>query len=179
MRITVDLGCCMKNITLIGMPGAGKSTVGVILAKTLCWGFIDTDLLIQQKSSVPLQTIINKSGLEAFLDAEEDAVTSLSVRNHVIATGGSVVYRPKSMKHLSHSSCIVFLNVSLQELKSRIGPMMLTRGIAMKRGVSLADLFEERRPLYRSYAHFEIDCEGKCAEKVVGEIVSRIAAANQ
>lgn len=164
----------MKNITLIGMPGAGKSTAGVILAKTLCRGFVDTDLLIQQKQSAPLQTIIDHSGLDAFLDAEEDAVASLDLENHVIATGGSVVYRCRSMEHLKQNSCIVFLNVPLRELEKRIGPMMLTRGIAMKRGVSFADLFEERLPLYRSYAHFEIDCTGKCIEQVVREIISRI-----
>ncbi|MFP4165437.1 MAG: shikimate kinase [Chitinispirillaceae bacterium] len=162
----------MKNITLIGMPGAGKSTLGVILAKILCTNFIDTDLLIQQTHSSPLQKIIGESGLEAFLNLEATTICSLDVHNHVIATGGSVVYRYRSMEHLLQISMVVFLNVPLQELKKRISSMMFTRGIVMKRGETLADLLSERLPLYRKYSHHEIDCSEKSMERIVGELTS-------
>ncbi len=165
----------MSNITLIGMPGAGKSTIGVILAKTLCRSFVDTDLLIQQDQNCSLQIIIDYLGLEAFREIEERVICSINVSNHVIATGGSVVYSEKAMEHLRSISTVFFLDVPLEELEKRIRPMMLSRGIVMRKGATLKDLYEERLPLYRKYAHHTVVCQGgHCMEKMVHQISGQI-----
>ena len=149
----------MDNITLIGMPGSGKSTVGVLLAKFLGYGFLDVDLVIQQREQALLQDIIDDRGVDAFLDCEEAAVCSLACSRHVIAPGGSAVLRKKAAAHLKSLGPVVYLNVPLEELAQRIQNMS-TRGIAMEKGQTLADVMAIRAPLYQQYADLVVDCSG-------------------
>ncbi len=160
----------MKNIVLIGMPGTGKSTVGVLLAKSLLMDFCDTDLIIQKKFSSPLCDIIAEAGTEGFIRAEENILSDLSFSNTVIATGGSAVYGEKAMKSLKSNGIAVYLDTPLEELEKRLLNIH-TRGVAMKEGTTLSDLFEEREPLYRKYADITVDCSGLSAEECVERIV--------
>ena len=160
------------NIVLIGMPGAGKSTLGVILAKTMKMPFIDTDLLIQQREDKRLQDIINNEGIQHFLAVEESAILELTVKNHIIATGGSVVYSDTAMQHLKAGGCIIYLELGFDEIEQRIKNIK-TRGIAMGKGQGLQDLYNERIPLYEKYADMIIACSGKNDEQVVEEIVQK------
>lgn len=159
----------MKNIVLIGMPGAGKSTVGVLLAKTLKMPFIDTDLLIQQKENQFLQDIINKNGIENFLIIEENIILNLNVEGHIIATGGSVIYSADGVNYLKANSILVYLKLSYPEIENRI-KNITSRGIAMNKEQKLIDLYNERIPLYEKYADIIIDCSGKDMEQVVLQI---------
>jgi shikimate kinase len=159
-----------SNIILIGMPGAGKSTVGVLLAKALKKPFIDTDLLIQQRENSFLQEIINNRGISEFIKVEEEVVLGLNVADHIIATGGSVIYSDVSIAHLKSTGVIVFLNLKLYQLENRLKNIH-TRGIAMKNGQSVTDLYTERQPLYIKYAEIEIDCSHKHIETIVSEII--------
>ncbi|SLM30241.1 Shikimate kinase 1 [Desulfamplus magnetovallimortis] len=147
-----------SNMTLIGMPGAGKSTVGIILAKDLSFGFIDTDILIQINQQKSLQQIINESDHMNLRTIEEKEVLKLNIDNHVIATGGSVPYSEKAMNHLKKISTIVFLKASYEELKRRIHNFE-TRGIAKSENQTLMELFEERQILYKKYADITVDCD--------------------
>ena len=147
----------MKNIVLIGMPGSGKSTVGVLLAKSLGYGFLDIDLVIQQQEQALLQDILDTRGVEAFLDAEEKAVCSVQCEQHVIAPGGSAVCREKAALHLKSLGPVIYLRVPLEELTSRIQNLS-TRGVAMEPGQTLADVMAYRAPLYEQYADLIVDC---------------------
>jgi len=158
-----------KNIVLIGMPGSGKSTVGVLLAKALKMPFIDTDLLIQQQENCYLQELIDARGISEFIKIEEKVVLGLDVENHIIATGGSVVYSEAAMSHLKTSGVLVFLNTKMYQLEHRLKNAH-NRGIAMKSGETLTTLYNERIPLYIKYADFEIDCSKKHIETIVSEI---------
>lgn len=158
-----------SNIGLIGMPGAGKSTVGVLLAKAAGMPFVDTDLLIQEREGLLLQEIIDNHGLEYFLQAEEEVVLSLRVKNHVIATGGSVIYSGRALEHLREGGFLFYLKLSLGEIGTRISNIT-TRGLAMSGGQSLKDLYEERVPLYEQNADAVVDCRDKHIEQVVEEI---------
>ena len=160
----------MKNITLIGMPGAGKSTIGVILAKSMLMDFTDTDLLIQKKHSSSLCGIIEKYGIDEFLKIENDAICEAEFSNCVIATGGSAVYGEEAMKKLRKSGKTVYLKVECEELEKRINNIH-TRGIAMKEGTTLALLFEERAPIYEKYADTTVDCTGLSPEECVDKII--------
>jgi shikimate kinase len=162
-----------SNITLIGMPGAGKSTTGVILAKILGMGFIDTDVRIQTDQGKTLQQIVDESGHLALRAVEERIVRSLDVRNHVIATGGSVVYSKMAMDHLRSLSTIVFLKCGLEELRRRIRNFD-SRGIARKRGQSFDAVFRERQPLYRKYAELTVDCETPGQEQLAARIAGLV-----
>jgi len=144
-----------KNLVLIGMPGSGKSTIGIILAKNTSRDFVDTDVVIQTHEHRSLQDILNKEGYMALREIEEKWVMTLDVQNSVIATGGSVVYSEKSMAHLSENGTIIFLDVSLETLKQRITDYD-QRGIARRPDQSFEDLFEERSILYRKYADITI-----------------------
>ncbi|KNY28607.1 shikimate kinase [Pseudobacteroides cellulosolvens] len=160
-----------KNIILIGMPGAGKSTIGVLLAKTINKPFIDTDLLIQQKEKDFLQNIIRKNGIEGFLSIEESVILETDLKNHVIATGGSVIYSEKSMKHLKRNGILIYLDLPLEAIENRIKNIK-TRGIAMGQNQSLQSLYTARKPLYEKYSDFTIDCDNKDMEDVILKITS-------
>lgn len=164
-------GIVMNNIALVGMPGAGKSTVGVILAKTLGMDFADTDLDIQRAQGRLLQDIIEQDGIEHFLRVEEQTVLEGSWHHAVIATGGSVVYSRKAMAHLKKQAVVIYLKAELETLQRRIGNMA-TRGIAMSRHQTLNDIYEERTPLYEQYADIIIDGSDKDAEGVVASILN-------
>lgn len=157
MNLCVKVGNFLDNIILTGMPGAGKSTVGVLLAKALGFQFVDVDLLIQEREGALLQEILDNQGTQAFLEAEERAVLSLDCRHTVIAPGGSAVCREKAARHLGALGLMVYLNVPLEELLRRIRNMS-QRGIAMEPGQTLADALAYRDPLYRKYADLIVDC---------------------
>lgn len=163
----------MKNIVLIGMPGAGKSTIGVILAKALLYAFTDTDLIIQSKYGMSLSEIINKDGTEAFLKIENDVIAGCTFSNCVVATGGSAVYGEEAMKKLRENGTVVYLKLPVGELEKRLSNIH-TRGVAMKKGETIADLYEKRRPLYEKYADITLDCYGLTAEECVEKIISNI-----
>ena len=159
-----------ENIILIGMPGAGKSTCGVLAAKILLKNFFDTDLLIQSMENKRLQQIINEKGVAEFKRAEEAAVLSLDIKGTVIATGGSVVYSPKAMAHLKSMGKVIYMHLSYDEMKKRI-KNLFTRGIVLENGETLLDMYNERRPLYEKYADHIIDCDGNTIDDTVAEIV--------
>ena len=149
-----------NNIVLIGMPGAGKSTIGVVLAKTLGMQFVDTDLTIQNEYDATLQKIIQKYGDDGFRKIENDVISKVNVSKTVIATGGSAVYGNEAMEHLKESATIVYLELSEKNIESRLGDLA-ARGITMKSGQTLEDLYTERVPLYKKYADITINCDGK------------------
>ena len=162
-----------SNIVLIGMPGSGKSTVGVILAKLTSRNFVDTDLLIQTDQGRPLQDIVDQSGYMALREIEEIILLGLDYRNYVIATGGSAAYSHAAMLHLKKNGTIIFLNVDLPILKSRIHDFS-TRGLAKRPEQSLADLFKERYDLYTTYADFTVDCNDLNQEEVCEKIITEL-----
>ncbi len=147
------------NLALIGMPGAGKSTLGVLLAKRTACSFLDTDLLIQQVEDAPLQEIIEAHGVEFFRRAEERIVLGLDCSSSVIATGGSTVYSEAAMEHLGRLGRRIYLDVPLAELDRRLGNLD-TRGVIRGPGQDLESLLAERRPLYERWADICVDCSG-------------------
>lgn len=165
-----------KNIVLIGMPGAGKSTLGVVLAKILGYEFIDADLLIQSKLDKTLQKIIDACGPDGFIEVENEVLCTLDADRAVIATGGSAVYSDEAMKHLSSIGTVVYLKVSYEELQNRLGGLH-ERGVVMKNGMgmSLADLYEERIPLYEQYAEVTIDIDGLSVRDASRRLVDQLS----
>lgn len=163
----------MKNLVLIGMPASGKSTLGVVLAKTLGMQFLDTDLLIQQETGEKLQDIIDREGMEGFLKVEEKMLSCVSVKNAIISTGGSAVYSDKAMKHLSSIGSIVYIELSFREIRRRLNNIK-TRGIAMNPGESLKDLYDARIPMYEKYADIVLDCEGLGIEESIERLVKKL-----
>jgi len=162
-----------RNIVLVGMPGVGKSTVGVLLAKALSRAFVDTDVLIQQREGRRLQDIIDAMGMEAFCRMEERYVLSLECVRTVIATGGSVVYSDRAMAHLKSDGVAVLLDLPLKALRERLEDLD-SRGIVMAPGQTLEGLYRERRPLYMRYADVTIDCAGRRHEQVVRQIITAL-----
>ena len=162
----------LKNIILIGMPGSGKSTVGVLLAKSAGMGFIDTDLLIQSTFNKFLYKMIEEDGIEAFIEAEGAAVSRLICDNCVIATGGSVVYNDRAMEHLKTLGDIVYINVPCDEIQKRLKNIR-TRGVVMREGETIRDLYKERAPLYEKYADVIVNGEAD-AESTVEKILEVI-----
>ncbi len=158
-----------NNIILIGMPGAGKSTVGVILAKRLGFDFVDTDLLIQSRCEARLQQVIDTQGLPRFREIEEQTLIDLDVQNSVIATGGSVIYCPKGMAAIAAKGLFVYLQVPLIDLENRLADMG-QRGLVMHKGQTLAHLYQQRVPLYEKYAQLTQNCAGFNAEQVAEEL---------
>ena len=156
------------------MPGAGKSTVGVILAKRMSYVFLDTDILIQAEQQRSLQDIVDNEGHLALRKIEEDTLLSLHVHNHVIATGGSAVYSEAAMLHLSAIGTIVFLDIDLSTLERRISNFG-TRGLAKRPEQSLSDLFVEREELYRKYADISVPCSALTQEEVCSTILERLS----
>ena len=159
----------MNNIILIGMPGAGKSTLGVLLAKAMGKLFVDTDIIIQQKTKRLLQDIIDNDGTDEFLKLEEEILLTVDEKNTVIATGGSAVYSEKAMENFRKSGKIVYLHVDFSEIEKRV-TNITTRGIVLKNGRSLADAFAERKPLYDKYADVVVDCTGSSIEESVRKL---------
>lgn len=159
----------MSNIVLIGMPGSGKSTCGVVAAKMLLKNFFDTDLLIQNIENSALQDIINNKGNDYFEKAEESAVLSLDINGTVIATGGSVVYSEKAMEHLKKLGKIIYLHISYEDMCKRISNLS-TRGVLIKKGETLKDMYDERLPLYKKWADAVIDCGNSSVEQTANKI---------
>lgn len=158
-----------SNITLIGMPASGKSTVGVLLAKRLGYSFVDADIVIQEKTGKLLKEIIAEQGTDGFLKVEEEVNSELNVQRSVIAPGGSVIYGPKAMEHLKEISVVVYLKLSYEDVKMRLEDLK-DRGVALKDGMTLKDLYDERIPLYEKYADITIDETGKNAGVIVDEL---------
>lgn len=158
-----------NNVVLIGMPGSGKSTVGIILAKQTSRAFVDTDVLIQTTEHRPLQEIVDSFGYRALREIEERVLLGLRCRNHVIATGGSAVYSHAAMVHLKSSGVAVFLKVAIETLEARIKDMS-TRGIAKRPDQSFLDLYNERSVLYSKYADIVIECGSRTHEEVCAAI---------
>lgn len=163
----------MRNIVLIGMPGAGKSTIGVLLAKSMLMDFVDTDLLIQKRYSTSLCDIINSRGIDEFLKIENDVICSWEFANCVIATGGSAVYGEEAMKKLARNAVIVYLKLTPDVLEKRINNIH-TRGIAMKEGTTIEELYSRRAPLYEKYSDRVLDCGMLTPEQCVDEITELI-----
>jgi shikimate kinase len=163
----------MNNIILIGMPGAGKSTAGVILAKTLGMHFIDTDIVIQQQSGRLLQDIIDQEGAASFLAIEEKTILSLHLRNTVIATGGSVVFSERVMEFLKKDGIVIYLDISFAEMVRRL-KNITTRGIVLVAGQNLQEMYDQRVPLYGKYADITIGCAGKDFETVVRNVIEEL-----
>jgi len=159
-----------SNIVLIGMPGVGKSTVGVILAKILGYDFLDTDLLIQKSENKLLKDIIAEKGVDGFIRTENKVISGISAENSVIATGGSAVYGKEAMERLSEIGTVVYLKLDYDRLRRRLGNIK-NRGVVIRDGQSLKDLYNERIPLYEQYADAVIDENGCNIEKTVNHIL--------
>ena len=162
-----------SNVVLIGMPGAGKSTVGVILAKKTSRGFVDTDVLIQTSQGRTLQDIVDKDGYRVLRQIEEDILLGLSVQNQVIATGGSAVYSHQAMTHLKSEGVVIFLHADLDVLLARVQDFS-TRGLAKRPDQSFAELFDERFALYAKYADITIKCDRITQEQVCERIITNM-----
>ncbi len=159
-----------NNITLIGMPGAGKSTLGVVLAKVLGYEFLDSDLLIQKQEKRKLHRIIEEEGYEGFRQIENRVNASIETEETVIATGGSVIYCQEAMEHLKSISTVVYLRLPLEELSKRLGNLK-GRGVLLKEGQTLESLYKERSPLYEQYADVIAEEEGKNLEESLQEVL--------
>ena len=161
------------SIILIGMPSCGKSTLGVLLAKRLGYRFIDSDLLIQETEGKLLHEIISECGNEGFLDVEERVNASITDEKAVIATGGSVIYRDYAMQKLKEMGKIVYLQLSYEIIESRLGDLK-KRGVALKEGFTLKELYDERTPLYEKYADITVTLCGKSIAESVQQVVKAI-----
>lgn len=162
-----------SNVVLIGMPGSGKSTVGIILAKQMARDFVDTDVLIQLDEQRTLQEIIDTDGHMALREIEERIVCSVEEKNHIIATGGSVPYSHKAMMHLKPDGYFVFLDADLDCLRSRIENYE-TRGLAKRPDQTFEELFDERYALYSRYADITVNCSLLSQEQVCNEILDKL-----
>ena len=161
------------NIILIGMPGAGKSTVGVVLAKKLGCAFVDSDLVIQETTGKLLHEVISERGVEGFLDVEEQVNTSIVTDRTVIATGGSAVYGSRAMEHFKELGTVVYLMLSYDAIAERLGDLD-ERGVTLKAGQELKGLYAERIPLYEKYADLTIDCEKLSIREIVEQIAHKV-----
>lgn len=165
----------MQNIILVGMPSCGKSTVGVVLAKTMNKGFVDTDILIQQAEAKTLQEIINEKGNDYFHQVEERELLGFEGENYVVATGGSAIYFDRAMEKFKEKGLIVYLQVSLETVLERLSNIK-TRGVTLEKGQTLADLYAQRVPLYEKHADIVISGDSLTVEEVVEKIIAAIKA---
>lgn len=163
----------MKNIILIGMPGVGKSTIGVILAKELGYQFVDSDLLIQQQEKMLLKDIIAEKGVDGFLEIENQVNASIRVQRSVIATGGSAVYGEEAMNNFKNTGIVVYLKCSFQTLEKRLGDLK-GRGVVLKEGQTLWDIYEERSLLYQKYADVVIEEDGNDIEETLTLVIKEL-----
>lgn len=163
----------MNNIIFIGMPASGKSTIGVVVAKRLGYEFVDTDLLIQKQEKRLLHQIIAEEGLEGFLAIEDRVNAEVEVRKAVIAPGGSVVYCKNAMQHYKEIGTVVYLQASYETIAARIGDVK-KRGVALKEGQTLRDLYEERRILFEQYADMIICEDGLTLEETIGKVLGAL-----
>lgn len=162
-----------SNLVLIGMPGSGKSTVGVVLAKRTSHDFIDTDLAIQSVEHRSLQQIMDEEGYMKLREIEARVLQTLNLENHIISTGGSAVYSDEAMLHLKQNGTTIYLDVSLDTLRSRITDYE-TRGIAKRPEQSFDELFEERTRLYRKYADLIVKGDGMTQDEVCDHIIAEL-----
>ena len=162
-----------ENIVLIGMPGVGKSTLGVVLAKQLGFEFVDADLLIQKREKRLLKEIIAEEGVEGFMKIENDVNANIETSKTVIATGGSVIYGAEAMAHLKEIGTVVYLKLDYETLDSRLGSLK-RRGIVLKDGQDLKALYEERVPLYEKYADVIVDEGGLDLEATLDEVLKHL-----
>lgn len=160
-----------KNVVLIGMPGVGKSTVGVVLAKKLGYSFVDADLVIQSWEGKLLHEIISERGVEGFWMLEEAVGESIEAERTVIATGGSAVYGENAMAHYKQTGTVVYLSLPLEGIRERLGDLT-ERGVTLRDGQDLDGLYAERQPLYEKYADITVDCEGLSIREIVEKIAS-------
>ncbi|MBN1362123.1 MAG: shikimate kinase [Sedimentisphaerales bacterium] len=163
-----------KNIVLIGMPGVGKSTVGVLLAKALGRYFLDTDIFIQAIQARSLQEIIDADGLDAFCKLEEEHVLSIDLTNAVIATGGSVVYSEQAMARLASHGVIVHLDLPVERIEERLANLQ-TRGVVIGPRQTVRSLYDQRQPLYHRYAEITVECTAKNHDQIVTELVETLS----
>lgn len=163
----------MKNIVLIGMPSAGKSTIGVILAKVLGFQFLDSDILIQEQEQCLLKDIIARDGVDGFIAIENQVNRDLSAEKSIIATGGSIIYGTEAMEHLREIGIVVYIELGLETIQNRLGNIK-QRGVVLREGQSLQDLYEERCPLYEKYAHITIHSEGLEPEELMEKIADEV-----
>lgn len=163
-----------SNIILIGMPGCGKSTIGILAAKVLCLSFLDTDLLLQQSCGRRLQEVIDTEGLGAFREFERSVLRDLSVSHTLVATGGSAVYYPDAMEHLREIGTVVYLRSSLSRVKMNLRDFS-SRGIVMPKGMTIDDLYAERSPLYERYAHIVVDVDSSDITENMQALVSALS----
>lgn len=163
----------MDNVVLIGMPGSGKSTLGVVLAKLLGYGFIDSDLIIEEEEHRLLHEIISEEGIEGFVAIENRVNSKIEVSKKVIATGGSAIYGAEAMEHLGKIGTIVYLKWDLEELSEHLGDLT-ERGVVLKEGQDLRGLYEERCPYYEKYADITVECGGDSIEKMVKRIMDAL-----
>ena len=161
------------NIVLIGMPGVGKSTVGVILAKIMGLRFIDSDLSIQEREGRLLKDIIEEEGVDRFIEIEGEVLSSLNAERSVIATGGSAIYSGAAMEKLKETSTVVYLKLSLDSLKDRLHDIK-GRGVVLRDGQTLDDLYKERVPLYERYADITVTEDGLTPEGTVEAITAKL-----
>ena len=163
------------NLILIGMPGCGKSTVGVVLAKALAMDFVDSDLVIQREMGMKLSQLIDLHGDDGFREIENRINAELQVENSIIATGGSVVYGEDAMRHLKDIGTVIYLKLSCPTIADRLGDLH-ARGVTIKPGWTLQDLYNERTPLYEKWADITVDCEHMMLREVVEYITKQIGA---
>lgn len=163
----------MKNIVLIGMPGVGKSSTGVVLAKNMGMSFMDSDLVIQEQEGKKLHELIEEHGLDGFLEIEGRVNASLNPKSAVIATGGSAVYSGEAMEHLNKIAIICYLKLSYEKIRERLGDLA-GRGVVFREGQTLRMLYDERVPLYEKYANLTVECENKNIREIVTELSKRL-----
>ena len=162
-----------NNVILIGMPGAGKSTIGKALAAKMQYGFIDSDTIIEENCGKKLSDIIFESGKDGFLEIENFINATMKARNKVIATGGSAVFGNDAMEHFTRIGDIIYLKLSFKEIAKRIDDLK-RRGVVFEENESLEDVYAKREPLYEKYAQITIDCDGKSVKEIVKELHERL-----
>lgn len=162
-----------SNIVLIGMPGVGKSTIGVVLAKNLGYHFMDSDIVIQQQTGKLLHEIITEKGLDGFLQTEDEVNAGIDAEKTVIATGGSAVFGKHAMQHLGENGTIIYLSLPYEQIEERLGDLH-KRGVALRENQTLYDIYQERIPLYEKYADLIIDCQQKSIRQIVAEIARKL-----